>query len=81
MIEKLKKEIENYVKWYKGKLETHYMMSPAREDRKVMATSVEHSAILTWLKLHQKPKYLEDLMLDKMVFSELRVLDVGSGPT
>lgn len=75
-----KKEIENYVEWYKGKLETHYMMSPPREDRKVIAASVEHSAILTWLKLHQEPKYLEDLMLDKTVFSGLRVLDVGSGP-
>lgn len=75
-----KKEIENYVEWYEGKLETHYMMSPPREDRKVIAASVEHSAILTWLKLHQEPKYLEDLKLEKMVFSGLRILDIGSGP-
>jgi len=36
--------------------------------------------MLTWLKLHQEPKYLDDLMLDKMAFSGLRILDIGSGP-
>jgi len=75
-----KKEIEDYVKWYEGQLGMHYMTPAPREDQQITSVCVEHSAILTWLKLHQKPKYLEDLMLDKMVFSGLRVLDIGSGP-
>jgi SAM-dependent methyltransferase len=36
--------------------------------------------LLTWQKLHQQPKYLEDLQLPLTAFEGLKVLDVGSGP-
>jgi SAM-dependent methyltransferase len=74
------KEIDNYVKWYKGELSEHYLTPSPQEDQKVKAHTDSHSAILTWLVLHQQIKYLKDLMLDKSAFSGLRVLDIGSGP-
>lgn len=75
-----KTEIENYVKWYNRELKTHYMTPAPNEDQKVKCYILSHSAILTWLKLHQEVKYLEDLMLDKTAFQSLKVLDIGSGP-
>lgn len=75
-----KNEIDNYVRWYKGELKTHYMTPSPKEDEKVKTYVLSHGAILTWLKLHQEVKYLEDLMLDKTAFSGRRVLDIGSGP-
>jgi len=75
-----KREIENYLKWFNGELKLHYLTPSPSDDQKVKAACVEHGAMLTWLKLHQEPKYLDDLMLDKMAFSGLRILDIGSGP-
>ena len=39
-----------------------------------------HSSILTWHKLHQEVKYLQDLALAKDAFHGMRLLDVGAGP-
>lgn len=75
-----KNEIHNLVRWYKGELKTHYMTPAPKDEQKAKTYVISHSAILTWLKLHQEPKYLEDLMLDKKVFSGQNVLDIGSGP-
>lgn len=75
-----KNEINNLVKWYRGELKTYYMTPSPKDEEKVKTYVISHSAILTWLKLHQEPKYLEDLMLDKNVFSGQNVLDIGSGP-
>ncbi len=79
-VEFWKREIKNYVSWYLGDLKMHYSTISPREDQKVRTFVLSHSAILTWLKLHQEVKYLKDLMLDKAVFAGLSVLDVGSGP-
>ena len=75
-----KNEIKNYMEWYEGKLKSHYMTPSPKEDQKVRTHVISHSAILTWLNLHQEVKYLEDLMLDKTAFKGMKVLDIGSGP-
>ena len=75
-----KTEIENYRAWYEGKLRTHCGTPAPQEHEKVKTYLPQHAAILTWLRLHQGPKYLKDLLLDKRAFFGLRVLDVGSGP-
>lgn len=73
-------EIENYVAWYEGKLRAHYGTPAPQEYQKVKTYVPQHNAMLTRLRLHQEPKYLKDLLLDKKAFFGLRVLDVGSGP-
>ena len=75
-----KNEINNYVRWYQGELKTHYSTPSPQEEKKVKVHNISHSAVLTWLKLHQEVKYIEDLQLEKTAFSGMRVLDVGSGP-
>jgi SAM-dependent methyltransferase len=47
---------------------------------KVDAYTIELSAILTFFEVHQKVKYLSDLVLDAEEFKGMKVLDVGSGP-
>ena len=74
-----KKEIDNYIKWYKGK-KTLYGLSPPSEDEKYHVQTLSHSAILTWWECYQKLKYLHDLNLNKNAFVGLKLLDIGSGP-
>jgi len=75
-----KREIDNYLKWYTGEIDSFYGHPAPSEKEKVKTPKLEHSAILTWLELHQKPKYLVDLAVDKKAFSGLKVLDIGAGP-
>ena len=73
-------EIKNYVDWYQGRKRNLYRtLAPAEAD-KVQAGQLHVSALVTWAKLHQRPKYLHDLQLGKDAFRGLKVLDVGSGP-
>ncbi len=73
-------ELKVYVDWYSGKIPSLYDTGSPRDDQKVMATNQKDSAVLTWLNLHQKVKYLRDLELGPDAFSGLTVLDVGAGP-
>lgn len=75
-----KKTLILYEKWYKGELKELYKEPSPNNQQKIKAYSVKDSAILTWEKLHQQKKYLEDLLLDKLAFKGLKVLDIGSGP-
>ncbi len=70
-----KKELSRYDDWYAGRLpELYGKSSPRRSPDGGVA------ALLTWLDVHQKPKYLQDLMLGTDAFTGLKVLDIGSGP-
>jgi ubiquinone/menaquinone biosynthesis C-methylase UbiE len=73
------KEIERYGKWYRGEMSELYG-HPSPKNNKIVVYSPDISAILTFFETHQKPKYLNDLLLDKNSFSGMKLLDVGSGP-
>lgn len=75
-----RKILEDYEKWYAGEIGELYGTSSPAEDQKIKCRSNKHSAILTYLKLVQQPKYLRDLLLDENAFAGLRLLDVGAGP-
>lgn len=70
----------NYEEWYDGKLSILYDEPSPNDIIKVASFDRRISAILTWLDVHQKAKYLDDLLLEKDVFNGLRILDIGSGP-
>lgn len=73
-------ELSHYVEWYQGRRRTLYKTPCPEENGQNVVTQLHVSAILTWAKLHQCPKYLHDLQLTKDAFRGLKVLDVGSGP-
>src|SRR3954452_16576486 len=75
-----RREIRKYMDWYSGALPLLYKTPSPSEDQKIRVRNPAHSAILTWHKVHQEVKYLEDLALCADVFDGLRVLDVGAGP-
>lgn len=70
----------NYEEWYDGKLSMLYGEPSPNDITKVVSFDKRISAILTWLEVHQKAKYLDDLLLEKSAFEGLRILDIGSGP-
>jgi len=73
-------EIRRYVDWYNGSLPMLYKTPAPTDSQKIRASSLEHSSILTWHKLHQQVKYLEDLALAADAFRGMKLLDVGAGP-
>jgi SAM-dependent methyltransferase len=73
-----KNEIQNYIKWCNGEIQTLYGNPSPHE--KAKAHTKELSAILTFFEIHQKNKYQKDLLLDMNAFKGMRVLDIGSGP-
>lgn len=73
-------EISNLILWYNGNIKEHYQTASPTNDQKIQCHTIEHSAILTWFELHQKPKYAVDLQLPLDVFRGMKLLDVGSGP-
>jgi SAM-dependent methyltransferase len=75
-----KNELKIYEKWYDNEISSHYDELPPNENQKVILHTNSHSAIVTWAKIHQYQKYLEDLSLNKNAFNGLKVLDIGSGP-
>ena len=72
--------LEQCQNWYQGKLKELYQEPSPTEKQKVKTRSLKDSAILTWEKIHQQPKYLQDLQLKKNAFHGLKILDIGSGP-
>ena len=73
-----RKQIDNYIKWYKGEMPTLYgTPSPAN---KISSYSLKNAALLTFFRDHQEVKYLRDLQLDENAFSGMKILDIGSGP-
>jgi ubiquinone/menaquinone biosynthesis C-methylase UbiE len=74
------KTLQDYLRWYRGELKILYGEKTPTENRKVKVTNEQDSAILTWEKIHQQHKYLDDLKLKASVFNDSRLLDIGSGP-
>ncbi len=75
-----RKELDQYLKWYRGELDNMYGVKSPSVEQKVATQSEKDSAILTWFNLHQKPKYLQDLGIEKTSLQGMKVLDVGAGP-
>jgi SAM-dependent methyltransferase len=74
------RSLDEYISWYSGKISSLYgHNSPADKD-KIKVNNIKDSAVLTWQKLHQEPKYLEDLKLTPTSFKNKKILDIGSGP-
>jgi len=74
-----KSTINQLIRWYNGEFQLYGTKSPS-DEQKIISHSEAYGAILTWHKLHQEPKYLADLMLNRDIFNNLKLLDVGSGP-
>jgi len=72
--------LREYIDWYEGRKACLYGTPSPSERQKVRARSLKDSAILTWGEMHQKPKYLHDLMLPENAFAGERLLDIGAGP-
>lgn len=73
-------ELSHYVEWFQGQRRTLYKTPSPDESGQNVFPQLHVSALVTWAKLHQRPKYLHDLQLGKDAFRGLKVLDVGSGP-
>lgn len=73
-------ELKNYQDWYDGRISSLYGVNSPNSKNKVAVTNKKDSALLTWLNLHQKVKYLKDLQLSKNSLKGKTVLDVGAGP-
>lgn len=72
--------VQEYELWYRGEIPDLYETPSPTDAQKVQSRSLRHSAILTFLELVIKPKYLWDLELDRRGLAGRRVLDVGAGP-
>jgi ubiquinone/menaquinone biosynthesis C-methylase UbiE len=75
-----KRILEKYKQWYLGELEELDGNPHPTEEQKVRGHTLKDSAILTWGKIHQEAKYLQDLDLPSDAFSGMQLLDIGSGP-
>ena len=75
-----KRSLEDYHKWYHHRIPLLYGEQPPDENSRVTAYSDQANAVLTWQKIHQRPKYLEYLKLNRDAFQNKRILDLGSGP-
>ena len=74
-----KHEISKYVKWYQGKISSHYGVPSPASNTRVTAYSLKENAILTWTRAHIN-KYPDLLLVPKDYFQGMRVLDIGCGP-
>lgn len=75
-----REEIKKYQKWFAGELSPLYETLAPANDQKEKSSNLKDTSILTWHKLHQEVKYLEDLQLKPDAFDGLKILDIGSGP-
>ncbi len=75
-----RRQVDNYLKWYRGEIPALYGHPSPAENIKVKAATPELSAILTFFNVHQMLKYQKDLLLDENAFRGMKVLDIGSGP-
>lgn len=66
--------------WYDGKLEPLFGEPTPSDAQKIKGYLKGNNALLTWMKVHQSPKYLEDLELSPDSFAGGKLLDIGSGP-
>lgn len=73
-----RRQIDEYVKWYKGEIASLYGHSTPIN--KVKAHTIELSALMTFFEIHQKVKYRKDLLLEENEFAGKRIIDIGSGP-
>ncbi len=73
-------QIKKYVEWYNRTTGELYGTPNPAEGEKTRLKTLEHSAMLTWFNIHQKPKYPYDLKLKTDAFKGLKLLDIGSGP-
>jgi SAM-dependent methyltransferase len=73
-------EIKQYEKWFRGELSPLYKTPSPKEHEKVKAPNEKDASILTWHKLHQEAKYLENLGLPPSAFKGMKLLEIGSGP-
>lgn len=74
-----KEELQRYVSWYQAKEKLHGC-PPPKHDEKTIKYGMPIDAAITWLKVFQEKKYLQDLKLNAKTFSGLRILDIGCGP-
>jgi ubiquinone/menaquinone biosynthesis C-methylase UbiE len=70
----------DYERWFDGEIPDLYLEPCPSDEIKEHFLNNAFSAILTWLKVHQMTKYLDDLSLSPDIFSGSKILDVGSGP-
>lgn len=75
-----KNTLIDYEEWFDGKKTVLYGEPSPNEETKILSFNKEYRALLTWLEVHQKAKYLDDLILHESAFDGLRILDIGSGP-
>jgi SAM-dependent methyltransferase len=75
-----RREIDRYRRWFNGELSPLYKTPSPQIHEKVKAPNEKDASILTWHKLHQEAKYLEDLDLPPDSFRGMKLLEVGSGP-
>jgi SAM-dependent methyltransferase len=75
-----RKEIERYGQWFRGELPLLYKTPSPQDHERVTASNEKDASILTWHKLHQEAKYLENLALPPDAFRDKKLLEVGSGP-
>jgi SAM-dependent methyltransferase len=73
-------EIFKYQQWFRGDLKNLYKTPSPTQAQKVAAPNLKDASVLTWHRLHQEVKYLQDLNLGPEAFRGKRVLDIGSGP-
>jgi len=72
--------IPKIIRWYNGEIDCLYDVKRPEESQKVKESNLKDSAILTFIKLCQWPRYLQELDLKKDAFSGTgRVLEIGSG--
>jgi SAM-dependent methyltransferase len=75
-----RQEIKRYEQWFGGELSPLYKTPSPQDHQKVEAPNEKDASVLTWHKLHQEAKYLENLDLPSDAFKGMKLLEVGSGP-
>ena len=73
------REIQAYVKWYKGEVPYLYDIPSPKPKEKIRGYSIEANAIRTWA-IADREKYLKHLMVPSNYFAGKKILDVGCGP-
>ncbi len=72
--------VKDSIAWYKGEKKELFGTASPTPKQKIKANNEKDSALLTWLDLHQKPKYKQDLELSTQSFANCKLLDIGAGP-
>lgn len=75
-----KTAVREYVRWFDGKECLHGVPSPKASEKVISGRGKAKDACMTWNKIFQMKKYLNDLRLISSDFSGKTVLDICSGP-